>query len=126
MAAMSLRFTAISFQPRSGQGVVWRVKWVPSTSVSVSAHLNSPAHAPRGRVVAGMPRRSRKSAAEGAVSLASATMRASRSMRPNSPSSRTVLMAPLSPASAAPVQCEAVGAGGSSPISAKVGARRLL
>ena len=35
MAAMSLMLEARDFQPRSGQGVVWRVKWTPSTTVSV-------------------------------------------------------------------------------------------
>ena len=59
MAAMSLTLAAISFHPKSAQGVVSRVKWTPSTTVSVVASSVDPGVS-QAAVSSPMPRVRRK------------------------------------------------------------------
>ena len=94
MAAMSLMLDASDFQPRSGQGVVWRVKWMPSTTVSVvnSSVAGAAAHAAVSSPVS-TSRRNPWAAPLSGPRRPRVTIPFSRSIRPNSPRS-LICMAP--------------------------------
>ena len=96
MLAMSLILAARDFQPKSRQGMVWRVKCAPSTTVSVVKSSVTPMVR---QAAVSSPVSTSSGNWGGAASWGRArwpvTMPLSRSMTPNSPRSFTCMMGGL-------------------------------